>query len=236
MSAKRKPADKAPVSAERKRLLFLVHALKKALGLDDDAYRAKLAGHSGKTSAADLNDGSLRELLNHWSRDLPEAERVRFTGAGWRAQSKLPEAHQRLVLALWISLARLGVLTDASDKALDAFVARQAKVTALRFLRAHAAPGVIEALKDWLAREGLELPGEIDGMDARRSLVRAQWAKLHRMGVRRLPYEEALMAWMLQERLIPGVRSLLGLTEDQLDAAARRLEAMIRGAQRVANA
>ena len=56
------------------------------------------------------------------------------------------------IRALWITAGQLGLLRDTSDAALDSFVAKQSRVTALRFLPADQAEPVIEALKAWLAR------------------------------------------------------------------------------------
>ncbi|BCW89984.1 hypothetical protein sos41_31520 [Alphaproteobacteria bacterium SO-S41] len=227
MSA-RAAAAKAPkpaVSFERKRLLGLVHQLKSRLRLDDATYRDKMAGHTGKRSAADLSDIELRDLLAAWSRALPEDERGAFTGG--RAPSTLTEPFQRLVRALWISLYHLAGVTDGSDAALDKFVARQAKVTALRFLRAGAAPGVVEALKDMLAKEGAQLPAKIVGNEGRQAVVRAQWSKLHKLGAVTVPFEDALTSWM-HGPIVPGRRPLSQLTSDQLDQAITKLGDWIR--------
>lgn len=219
-----KPA--VAVSPERRRLLARVHQLKKRLGMDDDTYRDALYNMSHKRSAGDMTDSQLMETLNTWSRRLPEGERGPFT-ANLRAPSKLTEPFQRLIKALWINLNNLGALADGSDKALDAFVKRQAGVEALSFVRGHQAPAIIEALKDWLRREGLDFGDEIDGHAARVSLVIRQWAVLFKLRAVQLSFREALENWATR-RLKLGRRGLSQLSEDQLDTLARDLGDWIR--------
>lgn len=241
MSVRSQASSRPPVSDDRRRLLARVHQLKKQMGLDDDTYRAKLMATSGKTSAGDLSDGSLRELLNLWTRDLPAAARAPYVGADRRAVGTLKEPFQRFVRALWIALYNLGEVEDGGDKALDAFVERQAKVASLRFLRAGDAPGVTEALKDWCRRVGFNVPerrasqrtpdGASQGTEARMILVRAQWARLYALNAITVPFEDSLMNWMERQRLITSRRGLVQLTEDQLDTASKALGVWIRKAK-----
>ncbi len=227
MSAVRVAKPKtAPVSAERRSLLARLHQVKKQLGLDEETYRDKLEGHSAKRSAASLSDMEIRDVLRAWSRGLPEGDRAKATSP--RAKAGLKEPFQRLIRALWINLFNLGELEDGTDAALDAFVARQAKVTALAFLRAHQAPAIVEALKDWIARTGVKLGDHIDPLVARRAIVRGQWSKLHALKAVHVPFEAALMNWM-RGRIIPDRHdSLEGMSADQLDHAMRELGLWIR--------
>lgn len=224
MTAARKPrAVKPAVSPERRRLLAQVHLAKKALGLDDDAYRAKLKGHTGAESAADLDDLRLRDVIRAWSRDLPAEARGRV---GASRRGGLKEPFQRLVRALWISLYNLGEVDDGSDAALDAFVSRQVRVSALRFLRAHDATSVVEALRDWLARAGVD-DGVVGEIDSRVAVVRAQWRRLADWGATRVAHEGGLSGWM-HGRVTPGRRAVDQLSTDQLDDAIRQLGDWIR--------
>ena len=234
MTAALRISKPSPVPAERRRLLARLHQLKKRLGLDDDTYRDALYAMCQRRSAGDMTDSQILETLNAWSRRLPDNERGPFT-SGLRAPSKLKEPYQRLIKALWINLYNLGALSDGSDKALDAFVKRQAGVEALSFVRAHQAPALVEALKDWLRRDGLDFGDEIDGHAARVSLVIRQWAVLFKLRAVQLSFREALESWATQ-RLKLGRRGLNQLSEDQLDTLARDLGDWIRKVKRGAKA
>lgn len=128
----------------RNRLIGAVHAAKKAAGLDDDTYRAKLVLITGKNSAKDCTDRELRDVL-----DTMNGKR-RYAPA--RADS--PTA--RKARALWISLHALGGLSDPSEQALRAWVKRQYHVDDLAFVRGSEGFAVIEGLKQWGARLGVQ--------------------------------------------------------------------------------
>ncbi len=228
MAARRAAAaqKKPPVTTERRRLLARVHQLRVALGMDEDTYRDALYAMAHQRSAGDMTDSQLMETLKVWSGRLPVSERAPFT-SGLRAGSKLREPYQRLIKALWINLHNLAALADGSDKALDAFVQRQSGVAALAVVRADKAPASIEALKDWLRREGLDFGDQIDAHAARASLVRRQWYALHKLGAVRLSFADALDAWA-SSFLHLGPRSIAGLSVDQLDAVARELGSWLR--------
>jgi hypothetical protein len=56
------------MAAARRQWVALIHVAKKALGLDDDAYRAVLERVTKKTSAAQLDDGELRRVVDEFKR------------------------------------------------------------------------------------------------------------------------------------------------------------------------
>ncbi len=225
MSAVRRAKARPAVSPERRRLLARVHQLRQRLGMDEDTYRDALWAQSHQRSAADMTDSQLMETLHRWSQRLPEGERAAFTST--RAASGLKEPFQRHIRALWIDLYHLGELSDGGDAALDAFVARQAKVTALRFLRAEAAPAVAEALKSWLARVGAEIPASADGHTARLIVLRAQWARLRALGALRMDTFGALSRWA-STTLKLGARNVEQMSDDQLDHLIREAGAWVR--------
>lgn len=226
MNAARRKAAKPAVSPERRRLLARVHQLRARLGMDEETYRDALYAMAHKRSAADMTDAQLMEALSRWAHQLPEGERAAFTSQP-RPGRGLGEPFQRHIRALWIDLWHLGELADGGDAALDAFVARQAKVTALRFLRAEAAPAVAEALKDWLARAGARIPASAGGREARLIVLRAQWARLGQLGAIRLALPGAIDRWAVSTLKL-GARTIEQLSDDQLDHLIRAAGAWIR--------
>jgi hypothetical protein len=133
---------------QRNRLIGAVHAAKKAAGLDDDTYRAKLALITGgKTSAKDLSDNELRQVLDAMNGG---ADRRRFS------PPKTSSPTAKKARALWISLHGLGAIADPSEKALRAWVKRQYHVDDLAFVRPSQSFAVIEGLKQWCARLGVD--------------------------------------------------------------------------------
>lgn len=128
--------------------LAAIHTGKKALGLDDDVYRALLARITGKTSARDLTDTERRRVIE-------EMRRQGFKGTSKGARKPLEGKYAKKLQALWIAGWNLGLVRDRDDKALLAFVKRQTGIDHTRFLRdADDAARAIEALKGWLARSG----------------------------------------------------------------------------------
>ncbi|WP_375702303.1 gp16 family protein [Bartonella sp. AA89HNZF] len=124
--------------------LAAIHMGKRALGLDDETYRALLYRLTGKQSAKDLSVLEKRLVV---------AEMKAF---GFEPNVKLLEGkYAKKLQALWIAGWNLGIIRDRSDKALLAFVKRQTGIDHIRFLRdSDDACRAIEALKGWLQREG----------------------------------------------------------------------------------
>lgn len=128
--------------------LAAIHTGKKALGLDDDTYRAMLARITGKQSAAVLSEKEREKVIE-------EMRRQGFRKALKPSQKVLEGRFAKKLQALWISAYNLGLISDRRDKALLAFVKRQTGIDHTRFLHnADDAFKVIEALKAWLSRAG----------------------------------------------------------------------------------
>ena len=71
------------------------------------------------------------------------------------ARASLPEnSHTSKLRALWISAWCLGVVRNRSDDALAAFIRRQAGIDAARWATPAQTAAAIEALKDWMERDG----------------------------------------------------------------------------------
>ncbi len=176
----------------RRRLLATVHIAKKDLGLDDDAYRDVLETRTGERSAAKLSDTQLADLVEH------------FKTQGFRPKRRTPRpAGPQLAKAraLWISAYSLGITGTRAEKALAAFVKRQAGLDHPAWMR-RASDGrkVIEALKDWIAREaGVNWRPYASGSGPyekpRCRVMEAQWRLRHTLGVVGIADPGALSNW-----------------------------------------
>lgn len=140
-----------------------MHVAKKQLGLDDDTYRAKLARITGKHSAKDMSEDERQKVLmvfrNEGFEPAPAARRT-------DGRQKLTGKFAKKLQALWIAAWNLGIVRERDDKALVAFVKRQAGVDHTRFLvYADDANRAIEALKGWMRREAGVSYGNSNGYD-----------------------------------------------------------------------
>jgi len=191
MSAAEKTAG-AGISPGRRARLAKVHIAKKQLQLDDATYGATLARlFKGITSAADLTDRQLDELLEHFKSQGFKAPKTPPKRAGNRPMADGPEAKK--LRALWLSLYHLGVVRDPSETALAAYVKRTTRVAALQWLKGDKGMQAIEGLKkmaeragvDW-SREAIEAPGWLGVLPMHAyepfAVVTAQWARLVELG------------------------------------------------------
>ena len=117
--------------------LAKIHIAKKALGLDDAAYRGILRARYHRASATELSDQQTADLIEL------------FHEKGWRPASF---AQRGLILALWHRLAAAGELRKPAEDALESFVAHATGKQDLRRLTVREASRVIEMLKRWLQR------------------------------------------------------------------------------------
>lgn len=116
-----------------------------ALGIGDDARRDLMQGLAGVRSSKDLTAGGRAKVLKY----------LTDQGAYKVRSGSYPDGHPRKARAMWIKLARDGVIRNGSDAALDAFVKRvtRQRVSSARFLIDPAEGSiVIEALKAIVAR------------------------------------------------------------------------------------
>lgn len=133
--------------------LAKIHIAKKDLGLTDEAYRDILRTQTGKESAAKLTDTQALRVLRY------------FESRGWKPkkQGSLPgmaiptDGQSKKIQALWITLHQAGKITNGNDAALLAFVKRLTKIDRLEWCSGHDKDKVIEALKSWAQREGVDL-------------------------------------------------------------------------------
>lgn len=104
---------------------------------------------------------STKQLTKQQTRDL--LEHLKTLGFKVKRKSK-PDSYYyqdpraRKVYMLWKTLAEAGVVKSRSRKALDSFVKRQTGIDSLRFVESHYDfTTLIEALKTWGLREGVDL-------------------------------------------------------------------------------
>lgn len=119
----------------------------KQLGLEDDAYRDMLFALARVRSAADLDWTGRKRVIEH----------LKACGATVGKQRKPRDGQAEKIKALWAALAQAGVVRDGSPAALSAWLKRQTRMSAPEWLSTAEASRVIESLKSWAARAGVEL-------------------------------------------------------------------------------
>lgn len=192
-------------------MIAKLHVLKAQAGMDDDTYRGKLELATGQRSASDCSDAQLQAAL-----------------AMFHTKQNQNNSYTRKAKALFISAFNLGALESGTDAALDAFVQRQTGKQRLGFLTPAEANTVSEALKAICARHGFVVPAsDKEGLAPRRSLVKAQWATLHKLGAVRNGNDAALDEFT-SRKYVGCHGSLINLTVKQLDQAIRDFGRWIR--------
>lgn len=226
MSAVRKP--KKQIDPFRRSLYAKIEIAKKELALDDDAYRDIIAQRfDGKTSRTQLGTAQLGELIDHFKSLGFKPKRNPPKRAGRKRLADSETA--RKIRALWISLYHLGVLSDPSERAMGAFIKRQAKVDDATFLASEQAYKVIEALKSWAERSArvnwesypIGLRDRVERPRCR--VLEAQWKILHGK-------LDKLQLSLWAEKFVQSPRqiSYVHLSDEQADRAIEALGAKVR--------
>jgi phage gp16-like protein len=122
----------------------------KQLGLDKYDL---LADRYGLESSKQLNRQQTIDLLIH------------FKALGWKpkrktsskSSSKYDDPQMRKVVAIWITLAQAKVVRNGSDQALQKYVKRTTGKENLRWCGGADLYQLIESLKQWAAREDVDL-------------------------------------------------------------------------------
>lgn len=135
--------------------------LRRERKLDDEAYRALLVRITGQASARGLGDAELLRVIDAIG-----------GGDGRRpAEGSVPAKVRALVWDLY----HLGEWpAHPTERAIGAFVLRQAGVEDLRWLTPDRITSVVEALRSMLARAGLKLPAGVQPARAELLLLAAQ--------------------------------------------------------------
>jgi Mu-like prophage protein gp16 len=145
--------------ARRVKLIKTIQVGRRELRMDEPTYRAMLAGVGGADSLKDMPLSKMIDVLEH----------MKKSGFQLRAKtgdrSQAFDSFSRKARALWLFLHALGAVRDPSERALNAYVKRIAKVEDLRWVRHHSQEAVIETLKKWAMRylpaELVRLQGEV---------------------------------------------------------------------------
>lgn len=142
-----RPAERE-FSEKQTALIRAVQACRrKVAGLEDEeTWRAMLMRLTGNNSLRRMNVQLLGKVLDELHR----------MGAP-QTRPRLAEPQLRMARGLWITLYQAGAVRNPADAALDAFVRRVTKVGRLEWCGPDQANKVIEGLKDWCRRKGIDL-------------------------------------------------------------------------------
>ncbi len=146
---------------QRTRLIQLIHVGKRELQLDDDTYRALLKRETGNDSCKEMKIEELNKVLSAMERqgfkrkksNNPKQPKKRLSP---KTQGK-PDVISK-IRALWITMAKEGIIRDGSETALDAYVRRMTKkqsgkgVDHVAWCNDEQASRIIEFLKQWTKR------------------------------------------------------------------------------------
>ena len=132
-------------------LIRLIHVGRQKVGLDEEAYRALLAGITGKTSSTELTITELEAVLKAFKRLGFQVKKMAATPdeVGRATADQID-----YIKGLWELSAR--VKTEA---ALNSFIKRITGVPYLRWLDRKTAQKIILAVRDMAARAGYDPDG-----------------------------------------------------------------------------
>jgi phage gp16-like protein len=215
----------APTSQNRRVLIAKVHVAKKALGLNDDDYRAVLVRVTGYTSSAMMNDAQLVAVVEEFARKGFDAK-ARPIGRSKPADHPVALKAR----ALWISLHQLGEIDDPSEAALEAFARRQLKVERLQWADQGQGYKLIEALKSMAERAGWSQ--RLDGVTVgakllvlKRRLVEALMRRVRQADLAPASWTVERAAWEFGG--IEEGRPLMFASVEELDLIARTFAAKL---------
>ncbi len=218
----------------------------KRRGLSDEDRRAVQSRVTGKASMKGMSDDDMRRVLREL-RGAPRSSgsRTRGPGAGEDQAAKgvssaqgdaiLPVTHRSKLRAMWICAFELGVVDNPTDGALAKWICRQTKVDHARWATPVMTASCVEALKDWMARDGnvnwkpyAQAKGRAKAIPRAR-VLEALWRRLHQAGAVNIPDAGALASWVTGFRRAPeDYTALPGTIQDQL---IRKLGAWLREAK-----
>lgn len=182
-TATRAPRLAKGKSDSRSRLIGAIRAAAARKGMSDEHRRDLIERVTGKRSAGELSLPELGRVLDEMNRD-------------WRARAAGNERnHIGKIKAMWWGLYWLGEVDDDRLSAINAFVERQTGIAALRFLDHKGSAAVVEALKAWQRRAGVQppdpamvavimshTPSFTPALAERHRLLDAIWLRLERHG------------------------------------------------------
>lgn len=132
-------------------LIKLIHVAKTKLQLDDEMYRDILESTTGKTSSKLLTLAQLEAVLDRF-------KQLGFTVNSEKTEVKnlASDTQSKLIRHLWIQLYEAGQVRNGSEQALAKFVEKRVGVSALQFLSSQSADMIINHLRQWCKRCGIE--------------------------------------------------------------------------------
>ena len=142
----------------RSQYIQLIHVAKNELRMEDDVYRAMLAGLELPNSTTKMDVPQLHKVLEHLKR------------SGFKVRSKAksrPQANDdqsKMIRGLWLELHDHGYVSDASEAALAAWIKRETGIEALQWLNVVQAQTTIEKLKQWRRRDEKRLDSIIKAL------------------------------------------------------------------------
>lgn len=170
-----------------------IHANCRSRGIDEDARRLLQLRVTGKASMRDMTVDETARLLKAvrggsgpgWSG--PERPETPDRGAVDGKRHLPGGPHDAKLLALWISGYHLGVVREPGAEALASWICRQTGLSSAKWARPQQTAACIEALKDWLARDGgvdwspyEHHPGHDRPSDNPRArVIEAIWKRIH---------------------------------------------------------
>lgn len=127
------------------------------LGLDHEARHDLQLLVTGKQSLTDMTEADLKKVVN-------ALKKAGFKTSNGKRYPRAPRADLRLCHVLWAKLGHAGKLKTPGRAGLNAFVRRRFGETwgsvpaDIDMLREHEQINdIVRALKDWCAREGIDL-------------------------------------------------------------------------------
>lgn len=127
--------------------IAVLHVAKRDLGLDDDNYRDILRRHGGVESATDLDEIGFFHVMRYMTALGFRSTWTKRT-FGNRPGMASP-AQVELMRKLWLSYHG----PDDGEAALNAWLSKYHKVSALRFVSVEKAAKIVPALKAMVARQ-----------------------------------------------------------------------------------
>lgn len=146
-----------------RRLMARIHIAKKELALDEAEYRTILKAQTGKDSCSRMSLGELMQVEHYLKKTLGWKPKT----AGGRmkpGKKRSPVSQGRpvdVLRAIWIEMAREGLIRDGSETALEAWVVRMSArlnhgkgIERVDWLDAepYVCQRLIESLKQWQKR------------------------------------------------------------------------------------
>ena len=189
----------APDPARIRRAIF---AKCREEGIDEAARHEIQRRATGKESLKEMSPEEMETVLRALGGRVRREPRT----------AELPNGpHTSKLRALWISAYWLGVVRDNRDGALASFICRQAGIDAAKWATPVQTAACVEALKDWMARDGgvdwspyvvalgaKSRRGESQRRDVPGARILEElWRKLHAAGAVRISDDAALHAWVV---------------------------------------